>query len=391
MTGFDKTILLGMLCGMTAVMSLAVSCETVLINIPTGITVSEAEVSSLSGTQTVSVKTSGDWVLDLNFAGGEEPWAELSKTEGRGSEDVVLNYEENAGSESRTVRILLTTSEGDYMASMTQAAKSSGGDPDPDPDPDPDDPDTEPSENPGWIELPAFSETEDCHFYWHDMTLKSGKHSRNYSFFWDRENLVAHWVAYPLNDGLIGSGKRTDDWDYDPKVPRDEQPCLFKGYDGGYDRGHQLPSADRYTDNPSTFYFTNMTPQLGGLNQKTWADFEIDVRDWAGSADTLYVVTGCLLEGSLGKAYDNNGKAVTVPGAYFKALLWYKASSTYSFGSWTAAGFYFEHRSGASRQIMSIDELEERTGIDFFVNLPSRAGKTTADKVEAAKPGSFWN
>ena len=91
------------------------------------------------------------------------------------------------------------------------------------------------------------------------------------------------------------------------------------------------------------------------------------------------------------KAYDNNGKAVTVPGAYFKALLWYKASSTYSFGSWTAAGFYFEHRSGASRQIMSIDELEERTGIDFFVNLPSRAGKTTADKVEAAKPGSFWN
>ena len=71
MTGFDKTILLGMLCGMTAVMSLAVSCETVLINIPTGITVSEAEVSSLPGTQTVSVKTSGDWVMDLNFAGGE--------------------------------------------------------------------------------------------------------------------------------------------------------------------------------------------------------------------------------------------------------------------------------------------------------------------------------
>ena len=43
MTGFDKTILLGMLCGMTAVMSLAVSCETVLINIPTGIFIKKFE------------------------------------------------------------------------------------------------------------------------------------------------------------------------------------------------------------------------------------------------------------------------------------------------------------------------------------------------------------
>ena len=98
--------------------------------------------------------------------------------------------------------------------------------------------------------------------------------------------------------GHAGTILSCDDWDYDPLVPRDEQPTLFHGYDGGYDRGHQLPSADRYTDNPSTFYFTNMTPQLGSLNQKIWANFEVQVRAWARACDTLYVVTGCVLEGS---------------------------------------------------------------------------------------------
>ena len=40
---------------------------------------------------------------------------------------------------------------------------------------------------------------------------------------------------------------------------------LERGIDG-YDRGHQLPSADRLTtkaDNATTFYYTNITPQTG--------------------------------------------------------------------------------------------------------------------------------
>ena len=40
---------------------------------------------------------------------------------------------------------------------------------------------------------------------------------------------------------------------------------------------------------------------------------------------------------------------------------------------------------------MSIDGLEEITGIDFFVNLASRVGSTQADMIEAAEPGTFWD
>ena len=35
-------------------------------------------------------------------------------------------------------------------------------------------------------------------------------------------------------------------------------------------------------------------------------------------------------------------------------------------------------------QSMTIDALEEKLGIDFFVNLPAVAGKDQADKVEAS-------
>ena len=39
---------------------------------------------------------------------------------------------------------------------------------------------------------------------------------------------------------------------------------------------------------------------------------------------------------------------------------------------------------------MSIDELEEQTGIDFFPNLVGKIGKESADKIEAAAPSAWW-
>ena len=41
---------------------------------------------------------------------------------------------------------------------------------------------------------------------------------------------------------------------------------------------------------------------------------------------------------------------------------------------------------------MSIDELEDKTGLDFFVNLPTKVGEDTAAKLEAQDPvnSSVW-
>ena len=373
-----------------AALPMIVSCEQDIISTPE-VSIAENSAGAEAGYTVVDVSASGAWLLSLYYPDGAEPWAGLTSTQGSGSKDgIILSYGENPSEESRTLKVILSASGYDLAVTFTQEGRTAAGD-EPEPEPDPE-PEPGPASGPGWLELPELAETEACHFYWHDMTQNNGKRVRNYSFLWDKENLVAHWVAYPLNKRLIGSGYRSEAWGYDPKVPVEDQPELYRGYRGGYDRGHQLPSADRYTDNESTFYFTNMTPQIGtGFNQSVWADLEIQVRDWSYSSDTLYVVTGCVLEGSLGKAYDNLGKEVTIPGGYFKALLWYNHASTMSFGQWSAAGFYFEHKSGASRQTMSIDDLEEITGIDFFVNLPARIGQDAADRIEAAEPGAFWN
>ena len=353
-----------------------------------------------AGSHIITVKASGEWYLSLYFADGAEPWAELSETRGEGNSNrVVLKYGENESYSSRTVMLILTSAGTDVSCTFVQDGIPSEEDPDPDPG---GGGESDPSAAPGWMELPAMSEEDGLRFVTHDMTV-GGIRTRNYSLYWDKDNLVAHWVAYPLNNWTIGTEDvgRTDAWGYDPEIPRDEQPRLDRGFGGnGYDRGHQIPSADRQNraSNRETFYFSNMTPQIGaGFNQNIWANFESTVRSWANRSDTLYVVTGCVVEGSTKYATDNDGERVTVPVGYFKAFLRYQRNSTIGFADYAGAAFYLEHRTYSENNVtqdmsMSIDDLEKLTGIDFFVNLPDAIGETAAANVEKQSPASvgWW-
>lgn len=329
----------------------------------------------------VEVGAPGEWTLSIDFK-GEQEWATLALTSGSGENNgVVMTYDPNESDQQRSLELILTGTKNKVSCTFVQMTTVSH---------------VELKSDPvgAWMELPK-TDNPDMFFFTHYMSGRSPK-MRNYSYYWDVENLVAHWVAYPLNDGLVGSGSRTDDWGLDPKLPRNMQPVLFKGFRGGYDRGHQLPSADRLnrSDNIQTFYGTNMTPQMGSLNQKGWAAFEGKVRDWSRGFDTLYVVTGCMVDENTRVAYDNDGKAVAVPSAYFKALLGYKkdksiASST---AGYTAIGFYYPHEAYSGdcmSKSMTIDALEHETGIDFFVNLPAAVGQTLANKIESSK-NSWW-
>lgn len=351
------------------------------------------ELPSDAGSVFVSVTASGAWTLSLEFGQDDEPWAELSTTAGTGDKsNVILKYGENAAESDRTLRITVKASSRTQTCTLVQ--KAGGGD-------EPEPPVVQPGDVPGWMELPVVQGSLEYHNNFFSM---NGKRYRNYSYGWDKKALVAHWVAYPLCPLYLGSQKRTDEWDYDPNVPQSQQPVLFRGFGGGgYDRGHQLPSADRTCcreANEQTFYFTNMTPQRGlNFNQKIWASFETRVRDWSRNADTLYVVTGCVVEGSTLTARDNDGKSVTVPVGYFKALLWYSKSSTVTAqnAGYRAAAFYLEHKDYSQTGIdksmsMSVDELEEMVGMDFFPNLKTKAGAAIADRVEAADPknDTFW-
>lgn len=354
--------------------------ETVTAREPS-ISVPLDEVGTKAASQFVTVDADGLWTLAIDFGEAAEPWASVEPEAGEGRRsDIVLSWEKNEGKEARS--LILTVASGGKTASATftqNGSSGSGGG---------GGSSEIKSDIPGeWLELPA---TDDGNLYFitHEMPEGSGLEGRNFSYYYSPDDKLAVWVAYPLNRGLIGRGGRNEEWGYDPKVPARYQPNLNRSYSGSYDRGHQLPSADRLTPgiNETTFYFTNMTPQLGSLNQNAWASLEGMVRDWSRSVDTLYVVTGADIHGATKVAYDNNGAACTVPEGYFKALLGYKKGGSIGTGGYVGIAFYFEHRSynnDIMNQSMTIDELENRLGYDFFVNLPRKIGEEWAARVES--------
>ena len=365
------------------------------------VSLKSTSVGSGEGEQFVSVKCSGKWTLALVSDEGEVDWAELSVYSGVGNKNnVKLTYQVNAGETDRTLKVVLDNGLSCKECSMTQLAAGKHPEEDPEDDPGTGSGSSSPSgaealAATGWLELPAL-DNPNLGYYSHNFKM-NGKTYRNYSFGWSQKDRVALWVAYPLcklyTNGNVG---RTNEWALDPLLGNDSSAPLG-GYGGRYDRGHQVPSNDRqccYEANAQTFYGTNMTPQEPNLNQKGWQDLELMVHGWANTSDTTYVVTGCVVDGAKEFTTDTYGQRMTVPTAYFKALLKYSAAST--LGQWNAIGFYYEHKpyigSPTKNHSISIDELEKMTGLDFFVNLPSKIGAEQAAKIEAADPdnSSVW-
>ena len=359
------------------------------------------EVSRAKGQMFVKLTAEGPWTLDIEYEPSDaDPWASLSHTEGEGSKlNIILSYKANYADTSRTLSLILRTSGEVLRAQLIQKGRESvtSGN-------------ASASTTKAWMELPETNDDDGLYFAYHNMTY-SGKTMRNFSYYYDTHNLVSHWVAYPLNRSLIGSGGRTNAWSgVDPNFPSSSQrPILDNGFSGGgYDRGHQCPSKDRVTNdaaNMQTFYSTNMTPQASRFNQGIWAGLENLVRIWAEKSDTLYVVTGCVvdpnsLNGSYGVvggyAMDNAGKKVAIPTAYYKAVLRYKKDDKeVGYAGYCGCAVYLEHDSSlgsgsvSKSDLISIDELESILGFDLFVNLPAAIGESNAAKVESKNPQSI--
>ncbi|MCR5351776.1 MAG: DNA/RNA non-specific endonuclease [Bacteroidales bacterium] len=250
----------------------------------------------------------------------------------------------------------------------------------------------------GWMELPATAADDGQDLLIH--YFPDGK--RSYAAYYDYEHYLSSWVAYPLCQGNIGSGDRTENFPMDPLLTREQQQFNPKGFkEGNYawgtdhmDRGHQIPSADRgdWRVNMETFYGPNITPQKNSFNGGIWVELEKKVRTWAKNAetDTLYVVTGCSVGSSTLYVLDQADKHITIPQAYYKALLRLDKEGNYS-----GVAFWFDHLNNTVKSIkkevaLSIDDLEKKVGVDFFVNLPADTQKS----VEAQNPADqawWWN
>lgn len=220
---------------------------------------------------------------------------------------------------------------------------------------------------------------------------------RNYTFLYDYEKRCPIWLAYHLNEGFCSSsGDRTESWSYDPAIPEISQPNLSSSYSLGgdpYNRGHMLASNPRTgitNANTQTFYYTNMTPQLGktfNTGGGVWNNLENAEDSFIpskGSRDTLYVVTGCLFDDNVTTTIcRKDGLECAVPDDFYKCFMLCSFDSN---GRMTAAkgiGYLMPHETPLnteySKFAMSIDKIEALAGFDFFCNVP----KSLQDKAES--------
>ena len=177
----------------------------------------------------------------------------------------------------------------------------------------------------------------------------------------------AEWVAYVLTrEELNAVTGRTDDFREDPLISTGSA-SLNDYRKSGYDRGHLAPAADMEWSERSThesFLLSNMTPQAPSFNRGMWKKLEEAVRDWAYRYGAVYVVTGPVLEKSADSYQSIGENKVAVPEYFYKALLSQKEDGTY-----IAMAFIMPNTKCEGSiwdYEVTIDELEERTSIDFF-------------------------
>lgn len=235
-----------------------------------------------------------------------------------------------------------------------------------------------------------------------------------YSLEWDHQKRATRWVCWEVNStNRIERYSRNqlwpngDPWAYDPSVPQDEQQATYSelsksyypGYTPGvhresdylYQKGHICASQDRIYSkeaNQQTFYMTNIYPQVGNFNGKLWAKLESQVRKW-GPNDKVNLMFVCK-GGTIDKESEILDRTIgnhIVPKYFFMAIIRQTTKGI------SGIAFWMEHlnedRSNdpLSLYAMSIDELERKTGIDFFCNLPDNV----ENSVEATLTLSDWN
>ena len=234
-----------------------------------------------------------------------------------------------------------------------------------------------------------------------------------YSLEWDNALVANRWTCYELHAGnTMSTVKRKDDFKADPDVAVSSQLSDYKN--SGFARGHLCPSADRLCSeeqNKQTFFLTNMQPQYTSHNSGLWSRLEDLVRDFAtddaytgAHCDTLYVVKAATItdqitmgDGTVDGVYFNNNHTahqlcndkLLIPKYFYMALLHYNKDTD----SYQALALWTDHI-GTTQSVanlgdyaISIDELEKRTGIDFFCNLPD----DIETEVEKTLDLNFWH
>lgn len=184
---------------------------------------------------------------------------------------------------------------------------------------------------------------------------------------------IPNCVIYELTETEVaisdspGAEKRKNyNYDKNPSTRNSPEHWDYRG--SGYDRGHMAPAMDMKWSPQAMrqcFYMTNMCPQDHDLNGGAWRVLEERIHRWGKRDKRLIIATGPILDKNMKTT--GSSCAVAIPEGFYKVV--------YAPEQGRAIGFIYPNEtvSGSfKKRAVTVDEVERRTGLDFFSSLPDK-------------------
>ncbi|MGZ0017605.1 DNA/RNA non-specific endonuclease [Yeosuana sp. AK3] len=209
-------------------------------------------------------------------------------------------------------------------------------------------------------------------------------HHEGYSLSYSEPHEQAEWVAYELKKNQLSSTNFERPYFEVDKAVKTGAAHWRNYKNSGYDRGHLCPAGDRSYQKSvydETFLTSNISPQEHDFNAGIWNTLEQKVRYWASKYDGVFVVTGGILENHLKTIGEER---VAVPNQFYKIIL------DYHKGNIKMIAFLLPHQNSDKplyKFVVSVDEVEKLTGIDFFQELDD----SVENKLEASSNYKNWS
>lgn len=157
-----------------------------------------------------------------------------------------------------------------------------------------------------------------------------------YVISYNKNRRVPNWVAWKVEQSDLGSSGRTNSFSQDTELENylaqtgQEHAVTPDEYKGScFDRGHQIPSADRtdtVQNNEATFMMSNMIPQTPYLNRVIWEHLENYTRSLVRQGKKVYVIAGPIYDANYGAIGPQSD--IQVPSKDFKIIIVLDANQT---------------------------------------------------------------
>lgn len=193
------------------------------------------------------------------------------------------------------------------------------------------------------------------------------------------------WVTYRLFDVQhLWSGPRESHFSVDLRTHAKVKSDDYKK--SGFDRGHMAPNygiATRYgvLAQKETFLMSNVIPQTPRVNRRIWEDLEHKVATRYGRYfGEVWVITGPVFE----KPIEKLDAGISIPSHYYKII-----ADEHDGKIRVMAFLIGRHCPPYTRiksHLVSVDKIEELTGLNFFPNMPESSQK----ELESEAASRLW-